>query len=49
MSNRYFRGLQLLSGGFWKSCIEVISCSIRGNVSDLASQTGYNEQETTLY
>lgn len=49
MSNRYFRGLQLLSGGFWKSCIEVISCGIRGNVADLASQTGYNEQETTLY
>lgn len=49
MSNRYFRGLQLLSGGFWKSCIDVISCSIRGNVADLASQTGYNEQETVLY
>ena len=49
MSNRYFRGLQLLSGGFWKSCIEVIGSGIRGNVADLASQTGYNEQETTLY
>jgi hypothetical protein len=49
MSNRYFRGLQLLSMGFWKSCIDVISCSIRGNVGDLASHTGYNEQETTLY
>jgi hypothetical protein len=49
ISNRYFRGLQLLSGGFWKSCIEVISCSIRGNIADLASDTGHNEQETTLY
>ena len=49
MSNRYFRGLQLLSGGFWKSCVEVISCGIRGNVADLANQTGYNEQETILY
>ncbi len=49
ISNRYFRGLQLLSGGFWKSCIEVISCSIRGNIGDLASDTGHNEQETTLY
>ena len=49
ISNRYFRGLQLLSSGFWKSCIEVISCSIRGNISDLASDTAHNEQETTLY
>jgi hypothetical protein len=48
-SNRYFRGLQLLSGGFWKSCIQVISCSIRGNISSLAANTGHNEQETTLY
>jgi hypothetical protein len=49
ISNRYFRGLQLLTGGFWKSCIGVISCSIRGNIGDLASDTGHNEQETTLY
>jgi hypothetical protein len=49
ISNRYFRGLQLLSGGFWKSCIEVISCSIRGNIGDLAADTAHNEQETTLY
>jgi hypothetical protein len=49
ISNRYFRGLQLLSGGFWKSCIEVISCSIRGNIADLAADTAHNEQETTLY
>jgi hypothetical protein len=48
-SNRYFRGLQLLSGGFWKSCIEVISCSIRGNMGDLADDTAHNEQETSLY
>jgi hypothetical protein len=48
-SNRYFRGLQLLSGGFWKSCIQVISCSIRGNISALAANTAHNEQETTLY
>ncbi|PTR13608.1 Cupin-like domain-containing protein [Nitrosospira sp. Nsp2] len=49
MSNRYFRGLQLLSGGFWKSCVEVISCSIRGNMGDLAADTDHNEQETGLY
>ncbi|SDY72830.1 cupin-like domain-containing protein [Nitrosomonas sp. Nm33] len=49
MSNRYFRGLQLLSAGFWKSCIEVISTSIRGNIGDLAKDTAHNEQETTLY
>jgi hypothetical protein len=49
ISNRYFRGLQLLSGGFWKSCIEVIGCSIRGNIADLAADTAHNEQETTLY
>jgi hypothetical protein len=49
MSNRYFRGLQLLSAGFWKSCIEVISCSIRGNIADLAADTAHNEQETGLY
>ncbi|BCT68261.1 cupin-like domain-containing protein [Nitrosospira sp. NRS527] len=49
ISNRYFRGLQLLSGGFWKSCIEVISCSIRGNIADLATDTAHNEQESTLY
>jgi len=49
MSNRYFRGLQLLSGGFWKSCIEVIGCSIRGNIGDLAADTDHNEQETGLY
>jgi hypothetical protein len=49
MSNRYFRGLQLLSGGFWKSCVEVISCSIRGNIGDLAADTDHNEQETGLY
>ena len=49
MSNRYFRGLQLLSGGFWKSCIEVISCGIRGNIADLAADTAHNEQETGLY
>ncbi len=49
ISNRYFRGLQLLSAGFWKSCIEVISCSIRGNISDLAADTDHNEQETELY
>lgn len=49
ISNRYFRGLQLLSGGFWKSCIDVIGSSIRGNVGDLAGHTGYNEQETELY
>ncbi len=49
ISNRYFRGLQLLSGGFWKSCIEVIGCSIRGNIADLAADTAHNEQESTLY
>lgn len=49
ISNRYFRGLQLLSGGFWKSCVEVISCSIRGNIADLAADTEHNEQETALY
>ncbi|SFW37515.1 cupin-like domain-containing protein [Nitrosovibrio sp. Nv17] len=49
MSNRYFRGLQLLSAGFWKSCIEVIGSGIRGDMGNLASQTGYNEQETPLY
>jgi hypothetical protein len=49
MSNRYFRCLQLLSGGFWKSCIEVISGNIRGNVADLAGDTAHNEQETVLY
>ncbi len=50
MSNRYFRGLQLLSAGFWKSCVEVISGSIRGNFGDLAKDTDHNnEQETTLY
>ncbi|SDW25849.1 cupin-like domain-containing protein [Nitrosomonas communis] len=49
MSNRYFRGLQLLSAGFWKSCVEVISSSIRGNIGDLAKDTDHNEQETTLY
>ena len=49
ISNRYFRGLQLLSGGFWKSCIQVISCSIRGNIGDLAADTDHNEQETVLY
>jgi hypothetical protein len=49
ISNRYFRGLQLLSAGFWKSCIEVIGCSIRGNISDLAADTEHNEQETALY
>lgn len=49
MSNRYFRGLQLLSAGFWKSCFEVVNCTIRGNLSDLASDTAHNEQETTLY
>jgi Cupin-like domain len=49
ISNRYFRGLQLLSSGFWKSCIEVISCSIRGDIADLAADTAHNEQETGLY
>lgn len=49
MSNRYFRGLQLLSAGFWKTCLEVINGTIRGNLSDLASDTTHNEQETTLY
>jgi hypothetical protein len=49
MSNRYFRCLQLLSGGFWKSCIEVIGRSIRGNVADLAGDTEHNEQEIVLY
>ena len=49
ISNRYFRALQLLSGGFWKSCVEVISCSIRGNIASLASDTDHNEQETGLY
>jgi hypothetical protein len=49
MSNRYFRGLQLLSAGFWKSCVEVISGNIRGNIGDLAKDTDHNEQETTLY
>ena len=49
ISNRYFRALQLLSGGFWKSCVEVISCSIRGNIASLASDTDHNEQETVLY
>ncbi|SFN72585.1 cupin-like domain-containing protein [Nitrosospira briensis] len=49
ISNRYFRGLQLLSAGFWKSCVEVIGCSIRGNISDLAADTEHNEQETALY
>jgi hypothetical protein len=49
VSNRYFRALQLLSGGFWKSCVQVISCSIRGNIGALANDTAHNEQETTLY
>ncbi|SDX99796.1 cupin-like domain-containing protein [Nitrosomonas sp. Nm33] len=49
MSNRYFRGLQLLSTGFWKSCPEVISSTIRGNIGDLARNTAHNEQETILY
>jgi hypothetical protein len=49
MSNRYFRALQLLSSGFWKSCVEVISCGIRGNIGSLAADTDHNEQETVLY
>ncbi|HJT51890.1 MAG TPA: cupin-like domain-containing protein [Nitrosospira sp.] len=49
MSNRYFRALQLLSGGFWKSCVEVISCGIQGNMGSLAADTDHNEQETALY
>ena len=49
ISNRYFRALQLLSGGFWKSCVEVIGAGIRGNMGALANDTDHNEQETTLY
>lgn len=49
MSNRYFRGLQLISAGFWKSCLEVISVNIRGDLGKLAGDTSHNEQETTLY
>jgi hypothetical protein len=49
MSNRYFRALQLLSGPFWRTSVEVVSSMIRGDVSELASETGHNEQEVVLY
>jgi hypothetical protein len=49
MSNRYFRALQLLSGSFWRTSVEVVSSMIRGDVADLASDTGHNEQEVVLY
>jgi len=49
MSNRYFRALQLLSGPFWKTSVQVVSSMIRGDVADLADDTGHNEQEVVLY
>jgi hypothetical protein len=49
MSNRYFRCLQLLSPGFWKSSVKVIAGSIRGCVANLTDDTAHNEQETVLY
>ncbi len=49
MSNRYFRALQLLSGSFWKTSVQVVSSMIRGDVSGLADDTGHNEQEVILY
>jgi len=49
MSNRYFRALQLLSGSFWTTSVQVVSGMIRGDVADLANNTGHNEQEVVLY
>ena len=49
MSNRYFRALQLLSGSFWMTSVQVVSSMIRGDVADLADDTGPNEQEVVLY
>ena len=49
MSNRYFRALQLLSGSFWTTSVQVVSGMIRGDVADLADDTGPNEQEVVLY
>jgi Cupin-like domain len=49
MSNRYFRALQLLSGSFWRTSVQVVSSMIRGDVADLADDTGPNEQEVALY
>jgi Cupin-like domain len=49
MSNRYFRALQLLSGSFWKTSVQVVSSMVRGDVSGLADDTGYNEQEVVFY
>jgi len=49
MSNRYFRALQLLSGPFWRTSVQVVSSMIRGDVADLADDTGHNEQEVVLY
>jgi hypothetical protein len=48
-SNRYFRALQLLSGSFWRTSVQVVSSMIRGDVADLADDTGPNEQEVILY
>jgi hypothetical protein len=49
MSNRYFRALQLFSGGFWKSSVEVVSGMIRGSVAGLENVSQHNEQEAVLY
>jgi ribosomal protein L16 Arg81 hydroxylase len=49
MSNRYFRALQLLSGSFWTTSVQVVSGMIRGDVADLADDTGPSDQEVVLY
>jgi len=49
MSNRYFRALQLLSADFWTTSVQVVASMIRGDVGELADDTGHNDQEVVYY
>jgi hypothetical protein len=48
MSNRYFRGLQMISPDFWRSIVQVVAGKVRGDSSGLEEAGGFNEQELAL-
>jgi hypothetical protein len=48
MSNRYFRGLQLISPAYWRSTVQVVAGKLRGDTGGLEEAGGFNKQEVAL-
>jgi Cupin-like domain len=48
MSNRYFRGLQLISPAYWRSTVQVVAGKLRGDTGGLEDAGGFNTQEVAL-